>query len=729
MPPITVKIFKRGLVTRIEDKDIIRGSASDSLNWHSLGDHIELRRGRKLLGANISGAGRVAGLRVARRFDGQEFIFFISNNQKAYYYDPVADTATEIGVDLIPDEALDSDGNVEDISIEQYNSLAGNFIYISSPNFGFRKIPVANPGSVVDLLEREYRGKIKIKNSRTHLWDRKDTFGGSDKTGLHISHVDATELVYQYTSKEELGTGDGSTILFSGTLAFKAANAKETCFFVVIAGAKTAGTGITAITQATSAVVTSTGHGLVPGDTVVISGVSGMTQINGLIGVVLTTPTADTFTVNIDSTNFSAYSSGGTVSKAERFIDDKSGNLTGQDGGTGTINYATGAFSVNFSVAVISGAKVYGQYFREDSSRVTGSGDAYGGITNFDYSVPRTIGQGLAFRQDDAGGKLQTVLSFGGGEYCFHQYKTWLVIIGSPDDTEGTSNKIYRDGVGIEYFKGAFATGNGIIYLDSLGEDPAIRRLDYGRFLDQVVPQSISEDLNLNSYGFNFGVVFEWGDYYCVALRRITSISNDRLLMYHKTWKSWEIHSFSISDLDVLSGALVGGDSGSNNIFKLFSGLTDEDSNIENFYITNADDLDKPGVKRTNIMRIAGNIGVDQKMKVSYSLDNEPFTEILSPEGDELIHGDNTEYVDLSARKIIGNTTLGEEVIGGGQAEEDAIFASPYELQFRVGTAKFERIRLKFEATEIGYLSVSEYGFVDNRDKGMKLPTKYISQN
>ncbi|WP_407069880.1 hypothetical protein, partial [Loigolactobacillus coryniformis] len=56
-----------------------------------------------------------------------------------------------------------------------------------------------------------------------------------------------------------------------------------------------------------------------------------MTEINGLIAVVLTVPNANTFTVNINSTAFTAYSSAGTVSKSERFIDDRSGNLTGQD--------------------------------------------------------------------------------------------------------------------------------------------------------------------------------------------------------------------------------------------------------------------------------------------------------------------------------------------------------------------------------------------------------------
>lgn len=70
---------------------------------------------------------------------------------------------------------------------------------------------------------------------------------------------------------------------------------------------------ITAITQASSAVLTVGGsHGYTVGDTVYISGVVGMTQINGLRGAV-TAIGGTTITVAINSTAFSAYSSGGTV--------------------------------------------------------------------------------------------------------------------------------------------------------------------------------------------------------------------------------------------------------------------------------------------------------------------------------------------------------------------------------------------------------------------------------
>ena len=69
---------------------------------------------------------------------------------------------------------------------------------------------------------------------------------------------------------------------------------------------------ITGITQATSAVVTVGTHTYVVGDVLAFSGVEGMTQINGLTGTV-TAIAATTVTVNINSSAFSAYTSGGTA--------------------------------------------------------------------------------------------------------------------------------------------------------------------------------------------------------------------------------------------------------------------------------------------------------------------------------------------------------------------------------------------------------------------------------
>ena len=71
---------------------------------------------------------------------------------------------------------------------------------------------------------------------------------------------------------------------------------------------------ITAITKAASAQVTAAFHAYVVGDKLYFYGVTGMTQINGRVGTVVSVVDANNFTVNITTTAFSTFvSSSGTA--------------------------------------------------------------------------------------------------------------------------------------------------------------------------------------------------------------------------------------------------------------------------------------------------------------------------------------------------------------------------------------------------------------------------------
>jgi uncharacterized protein (TIGR02217 family) len=74
--------------------------------------------------------------------------------------------------------------------------------------------------------------------------------------------------------------------------------------------------GLDDITQAaTPTVTTTTNHDFSIGDVVYFAGAGGMTQINGQVAEVLSTPTGDTFTIDLDTSDFDAFTSGGTVAK------------------------------------------------------------------------------------------------------------------------------------------------------------------------------------------------------------------------------------------------------------------------------------------------------------------------------------------------------------------------------------------------------------------------------
>ena len=75
---------------------------------------------------------------------------------------------------------------------------------------------------------------------------------------------------------------------------------------------------ITAITKADPGVVTAASHGFDNGDTIQITGVVGMTQVNGNRYKVAN-KTTDTFELlNTDTTDFSTYTSAGTVTQIDK---------------------------------------------------------------------------------------------------------------------------------------------------------------------------------------------------------------------------------------------------------------------------------------------------------------------------------------------------------------------------------------------------------------------------
>lgn len=115
----------------------------------------------------------------------------------------------------------------------------------------------------------------------------------------------------------------GATKMFAGDASkLYLLNGATWTYVPKLAAAKT----ITGITQANPAVVTSAGHGYSNGDTIYISGVVGMTQVNGLFFTAANVA-ANTFELSgIDSTGYTAYSSGGSAQKATIYAPGADGN-------------------------------------------------------------------------------------------------------------------------------------------------------------------------------------------------------------------------------------------------------------------------------------------------------------------------------------------------------------------------------------------------------------------
>lgn len=400
------------------------------------------------------------------------------------------------------------------------------------------------------------------------------------------------------------------------------------------------------------------------------------------------------------------------TSGSETFTDNRDGTLTGSNGGTGTINYTTGVISVTFNTAPILSDAILCTYQHEDATS--------DGIADFTYSSPRTAGEGDIIRQDD-GGKLLNIFHIKDIAYCFHKLKTWYLQL-TIDDTNAV-NDAYREKVGMPSWRAGVETGEGIYFIDdSDKEKPRIRLLTYDTSgSEQVVPVDISNNLNLENYVFDSASGIEWGDYVMFACRTKDSSYNNRVIVYDKLWKSFDIHDYTVSCFEIYDGELKAGDSISNNVYTLFSGFDDDDSDVTGEWISNRDKLDYDGLKRVRKLQLQGEIQINQKYKVYVSLDSGAFVEIKNPTDTYAIDG-NADYVDKGQSITVGSVTVGSKEVGGGG---DAVLAYNYKREFKLALDNFNTIKIKIVPQGIGYMSFSMIKYRDIRLRGEKLPQKY----
>lgn len=686
-----------GLITTVADQKSLKPGTAvfGTKNWltSQFRDSIELRLGTMRLGLTDAGTGKVTGLIVGVRPDGTEVPIF-STGRKIKYYNASTDDVAETGTDTLPEAA---DG--EDIAFDQYSGPGGNFVFASSPNSSFYKIPVANPGSVIDQLMTTYRGLFRIKQGKTFLWNRKSLNGFKDYTSVLVM-VDSNAIEADFTeiTDENVGTGDGTTKVFTDTLAER--TGKRTVFNILVA-APISVTNISAISTATSAVVTAAGHDLAVGDYVILHSVAGMTQINDKIAIV-TAVSGNDVTIDINSSGFSAYSSGGTIGKCEYFTDDKNGILNSNLGGTGTINYATGAISVTFNTAPINANPLNAIYLWEDST---------------DDGILDITDTPTNFRQSDAG-NMQNLFSIGADEYCMHSIKTYVLTMNAT--ISNSTNLIYRSKVGIPYWRAAAETGEGIVYLDYTNPNsPAVRILQTSQFSTAIIPNDISEALELSTYGFDYPVIHDWGNYYILVCQNKTNAVNDTFnsvaFLYNKVSKLWDRCDFYASCLADYGGGLIAGDSISKNVNKIFSGYDDEVGVIDNAYITEQSNLGlSEGTQKFNLFNIDGFINPDQSFDIYASYDDSNFSLIGTVEG----RGD---YVDFTQGHIVGGSTVGDAVVGSGGQPNSFHF----QYEFKVNSDRFHYIQLKFVAKGVGALQINGWTFKDRRYKGNRTLPNY----
>lgn len=224
IPDYTVSKFT-GLNTFIKDtKTLKAGVATDELNWLTAkyGDHIELRRGKLLLGkTRTTGSGKVTGMGVGIRYDGTQIVFRAHGKQVKYY-----DTESDDWIEVV--DARTGDGDIlgdaadgEDVWFSPLQNLAGSFMAFGSPSSGIFLVHVASPGHAVNQNVTDFRfGVLRFGQGRAIAGQRNGTTAGNnDKTGLYLSYIDKALLSgFTQTTGEAFDTGDGTLDTFTHTL-------------------------------------------------------------------------------------------------------------------------------------------------------------------------------------------------------------------------------------------------------------------------------------------------------------------------------------------------------------------------------------------------------------------------------------------------------------------------------------------------------------------------------
>lgn len=607
MPKIKIeksnKVYGKGIINTVDHNLINRGAASASLNFLTFIDHIELIRGRKIMGADEAGNTPVLGLHVGYRADGTPVMLRKITTKIQYY-----DETTELWVDC-KNGLIDG----EEISFDNSFTPAGRQIWACGQD-GLFKIYPSNPTDVLDLTDstKNYKGKIKIEKSRMLCQGMKE-----DPTGLRLSKVDKDA---NYTSV----TAEAITDIATGKKHYTGTLSKGQIF-----------------------------------------------------GVVFKDGTAQTLT------------------------DDKNGNLIGS--GTGTINYATGAYVLDFTAN--TGVAVKADFLWEDPKT--------NGLADFRYSATRIAGEGNVLRQDATGALSQSIHTFNNQFYTLQDKGSWALSIDVTDLK--FDNNPYNLTIGTPTWKSGMPYADGIIFIDTSDpEKPKLRKLAYATNSTLVVPYDLSQNFRMEDYIFDQSALIKFSDLIVFSCRTESSTVNNKTIVYHLINKTFDVLDDSYNFFAIMDNKLYAGDSLSPNVYEIMSGWDNDGGLVDGYWEGKNDNLDYDQLKKEKRFIVSGYMTKDQEFEVYADYDGDGY-ELLGS-----LKGTDSE-VQTGVQIMIGVSMVGERNVGGEDVEE----AYYFKKGFKIHTPKFDRMKIKYVAKGIGYLSFYESKHSDIKLKGTKLLKKY----
>lgn len=600
MPNKQIPFFKSGVHNLLDPEVIPNDAALDALNFITQDGKTVLAGGRKSLGAE-GAAGSITGFWKGYKVDGTT-VLYAKFGTIVKYYDGSAWQNAITGL-----------GENTEVTFSNYSSLAGAFTYMNCAD-GYYKFINANPGSPIDIYNssKNFKGFITIDRSRTLLWNRE-----KDKTGLYGSYIDRQDsTVYTTVSAEAIGSSGSTT--YTGTLAFKAGNARRSCHAV-------------------------------------------------------------TFTATVGA-------------GAELFSELGMGVLTSNFGGTGTINYATGVYSVTFS-AVTTGS-VTATYQWEDSS--------IKGIADFSKSSTRLASEGFVFPQDEGGDAILNVLIGQDGNYYSMKSHSAYTLSLDADDL-GATNEVYRKDMGLPFFRAAISTNKGIFFINTSNPTkPEMTILVRNTATLAVEPVVLFPQFKFSNYDFSNASFASYDRWVMVFCKTLDADNNNRILMCNMKDKTVDIVGYA-GKMAVQDGQhLYIGSSVSKSVYEIFSGFDDMDLPLESYWQGKEFVLYEDALSKVRRLRFKGSIDPDQAVEVYINTDETGYQLVGTIRG-------NASYVNYADSQAIGANYIGETQIGGDSTS--SIYK--YFMEMKIRTGKFRKIGIQLIPLNVGYFDFDSYELWD----------------
>lgn len=366
----------------------------------------------------------------------------------------------------------------------------------------------------------------------------------------------------------------------------------------------------------------------------------------------------------------------------ETFTDDYNGVLSSNAGGTGTINYATGAYSVTFN-AVTTGAVTAG-YQWEDSG--------VHGVSDFSKSATRLAGEGFQFPQDEGGDAILKVeIGQDGSYYSIKEKSAYRLSIDSDD--QGATNEVYRKDMGLPFFRASASTNRGIIFVNTNNPTkPQLTLLEQSTVTLTVVPKVLFKHFKFENYVYDAASLDTYDRWIVIHCRTPLSSTNDTTLMCNIEAKTVDIVAYSgkmgIQDGDNYYVA----DSVSYSVYNVFSGNDDMGSPVSAYWIGKDELQGTEQLKKNRKLKFKGRIDPDQKVEVEINLDEQGFQLVGTIVG-------NASYTSATGSQSIGSNPIGSSQIGGS----GALSSFTYYMEMKIQTGKYRKISIRLTPTGIGY--------------------------